>query len=118
MIFTVCPICLWGHPSHSGFARDGPGKADAANLTVGRGQWPAMLGAIRDYVNRGGAWWKTAGSSFCTAAHYQFNGRQKEIDSVGGLAYFGLTAGGGGVAQATDSMVVTDLGRPVFLTRL
>ena len=79
--------------------------------TTGRGQWRAMLDAIRDYVNRGGCWWETAGYSFHQAAWREENGWQFESVGPAGMAQLRLPLEGGEVEQPAELLQVTAAGR-------
>ena len=81
--------------------------------TTGAGEWPAMLGLIRDYVNNGGSWWETAGYSFYTAA-WQSGGWLTETIGPGGMGSFGLPVGSGDVGQAPELLTVTAEGQAIF----
>ena len=80
---------------------------------AGQGQGLAMIGLIRDYVNRGGSWWETAGYSFYTAA-WQSGGWKTETLGNAGMNSLGLPVGGGGTSQAAEAMTVTAAGQTVF----
>lgn len=74
----------------------------------------ATLSAIRDYVNRGGSWWETAGYSFYNASFLQSGTWKTEAIGPNGMKYFGLPVGGGDVAQAAEPLTITALGQTVF----
>ena len=82
-------------------------------LAVGSGQGLAMIGLIRDYVNRGGSWWETAGYSFYKAA-WQSGGWKTETLGAAGMNSLGLPVGGGDTTQAAEAMTVTTDGHAVF----
>ena len=79
----------------------------------GEGQWPTMLGLIREYVNNGGSWWETAGYSFYTPA-WLSGGWQTETVGPGGMDSFGLPVGSGDVGQAPELLTVTADGQTMF----
>lgn len=79
----------------------------------GQGQWPTMLGLIRDYVNNGGSWWETAGYSFYTAS-WLSGGWQTESIGPSGMNSFGLPVGFGDVGQAPELLSVTSDGQTMF----
>jgi hypothetical protein len=79
----------------------------------GAGQWPSMVGLIRDYVNNGGSWWETAGYSFYTAA-WLSGGWQTETIGPSGMDSFGLPVGSGDVGQAPELLTVTADGQTIF----
>ena len=74
------------------------------------GQWHAMLGLIRDYVNHGGSWWETGGYSFYAPAFLGTQGWRTETIGPDGMGYFGLPVGGGAVDQAPELLTVTSQG--------
>jgi len=78
------------------------------------GQWQPTLSAIRDYVDRGGSWWETAGYSFYVSAFLQSGTWQTEVIGPGGMNSFGLPVGGGDNAQPPEPLAVTPLGQTVF----
>jgi hypothetical protein len=75
------------------------------------GAWQSMLGLVRDYVNRGGSWWETAGYSFYAPAY--FDGAAWRIQPIGpsGMSFLGLPVGSGDVAQPPEMLSVTTDGR-------
>jgi hypothetical protein len=82
--------------------------------TSASGTWRTALGLIRDYVNRGGSWWETAGYSFYVPSYYQAGAWQSEVIGPEGMGYFGLPVGEGAVAQSPELMLVTPLGETIF----
>lgn len=78
------------------------------------GQSTSTLSAIRDYVNRGGSWWETAGYSFYNASYLQSGTWQTEAIGPNGMKFFGLPVGGGDTTQAAEPLAITTLGLTVF----
>lgn len=81
---------------------------------TGPGQWPAMLGLIRDYVNRGGSWFETAGYSFYSAGYAQGSSWLTEWIGPAGMAFFGLPVDSGAGDQPTELLSVTGRGREIL----
>jgi hypothetical protein len=81
---------------------------------VAAAAWQPMLQLVRDYVNRGGSWWETAGYSFYAPTY--LNGAAWQTQSIGpaGMGYFGLPVGSGDVAQSAEALSVTSEGRELL----
>jgi len=78
------------------------------------GQWQTTLGLIRDYVNRGGSWWETAGYSFYVAAYQQGSSWQTDRPGPSGMAFFGLPVDSGAVDQPPEAVPVTHRGQEIL----
>jgi hypothetical protein len=76
--------------------------------------WKATLGGIRGYVNRGGAWWETAGYSFYVPTARDADAWKPTNIGGSGMATLGLPVGGGEVDQPAEPLQVTPLGRTVL----
>jgi hypothetical protein len=78
------------------------------------GQWQTTLGLIRDYVNRGGSWWETAGYSFYVPTYLAGSTWQTQAIGPAGMGFFGLPVGSGPVDQSPEPLVVTASGREIL----
>jgi hypothetical protein len=70
------------------------------------GKWREMLDLIRDYVNRGGCWWETAGYSFYAALYPQDGGWKREAVGPWGMGYLGIPVGAGEVEAPAERLSV------------
>jgi hypothetical protein len=73
--------------------------------------WQPVLRLIRDYVNRGGSWWETAGYSFYAPAYLNGAAWQTQVVGPAGASSLGLPVGSGDGAQQAEPVSVTAEGR-------
>ncbi len=78
------------------------------------GDWRAMLGAIREYVDNGGSWWEVGGYSLHTAAWREGGEWQTAALGPSGMGAMGLPVGGGEVDQPAEPLKVTPIGKAVL----
>ncbi|MBM3147895.1 MAG: hypothetical protein FJ000_08410 [Actinobacteria bacterium] len=78
------------------------------------GDFRATLGQVRDYVERGGSWWETAGYSLYIALTQEGGAWKSTPVGSSGMATLGLPVGGGEVDQPAEPLTVTPTGRTVL----
>lgn len=76
--------------------------------------WPRMAGLIRGYLERGGAWWETAGCPFAFATWQEGTSWKRRPLWSAGLRALGLSAVQGEVADPPQRLVLTEDGRRHF----
>ncbi len=79
--------------------------------SAGPGRWRETLGAVRAYVNNGGAWWETAAYSFFRAAYRDGNAWKTDHSGTAGAGLFHLPVGDGEVDDPAEALHATEDGK-------
>jgi hypothetical protein len=81
---------------------------------AGPDRWREMLGAVREYVRRGGTWWETGGHPFYIMASPAGDGYQTKVLGGPGVDVVGIRIGFGEMNQPAEALSVTPQGRAWF----